>query len=299
MKILVSGATGFIGKNLINHFENKHKIYALGRNKNKIDKIYSSHNYNKVNAVSWDELGSSDPKDFDLVINLAGETINHLFWSEKVKKSILQSRISTTELLVNWCSNNKKIHFLNASALSIYGLYDDFPKLENTRITPRDEFLYKVASIWEKQLKQLEELNINHTIMRFAVVLSKDQGAYPKLALPAKLGLATKMGDGYQPFAWISIEDLVNSIEYIIERKIYGAVNCLSPNILSQDDFTKKICKSFNRPYLFKAPKFFIRLFLGQMGKEILLKGQYAQPEKLTSLGFKFKHNNLEDFLNS
>jgi len=301
MKILIAGATGFIGKNLINHFKNKHEIYALGRDKIKINRIFSSDNYDKIQALSWDELELHNPKDFDLIINLAGETINHLFWSKKIKDSILKSRILATESLVNWCKSNKEIHFLSASALSIYGLYNDFPNSENTestKIIPHDEFLYKVANLWEKPLEQLRELKIKHSIMRFAVVLGKNQGAYPKLALPAKLGLAAKMGDGCQPFAWISIEDLVNSIEYIIKKRILGPVNCLAPNILSQDNFTKKLCKSFNRPYLFKAPKFFIELFLRQMGKEILLKGQYATPEKLINLGFKFEHNNLEDFLN-
>ena len=304
MKILISGATGFIGKELVKHFSDRHDVYALGRDKNKIEKIYSHPKFSKVKALDWSELNLYNSKEFDVVINLAGETINHLVWSKNIKNSILESRINATKLLVDWSikNPNDNLHFLNASALSIYGLYESIPKLSNnetTDINMHNDFLFKVAYIWEKEFKKIEAFNINYSIMRFAVVFGKDGGAFTKLSFPVKLGLATKFGTGLQPFSWVSIDDLINSIDFIIKKKILGPVNIVAPETITQDDFYYKLSKLFNRPYLFKIPEILMKLFLGQMGTEILLKGQYAKPEVLVNSGFIFKHNNLDQFLNS
>ena len=99
--------------------------------------------------------------------------------------------------------------------------------------------------------------------------------------------------------ALTSIDDLINSIDFIIKKKILGPVNIVAPETITQDDFYYKLSKLFNRPYLFKIPEILMKLFLGQMGTEILLKGQYAKPEVLVNSGFIFKHNNLDQFLNS
>lgn len=302
MKILISGATGFIGKHLVNHFKDSNDIYIIGRNKNKINRIYPSTKFNRLNAITWEELDSYNAKDFDIVINLAGETINHIVWSKKIKDSILESRINTTKILVDWCikSPNNNLHLLNASAISIYGLYSHIPQqnnVESTEINNHNYFLFQVAHFWEKEVKKLKESNINYSLMRFAVVLGKDGGAFTKLTLPIKLGLATKIGTGLQPFAWVSIDDLVRSFSFIIEKRILGPINIVTPKTITQDEFTHQLSKIFNRPYLFKAPAMLIKLFLGQMGEELLLKGNYSKPEVLLNSGFIFKHNNLEQLL--
>lgn len=300
MKILIAGATGFVGYNLIQHLKNHHTIYALGRDKNKINKFFPKNEYKNIYAINWKELNTLDPITFDVIINLAGETINHIFWSKKIKSLILNSRLYATKELIKWCSTNKNIHFINASALSIYGLYKQKSKKENTEekeIIDHNDFLYKVAHLWEEEVKNLESLNIKYSLTRFAVVLGNNGGALEKLILPAKLCLGAKLGTGDQPFAWVSITDLVHAIDFIIEKRVFGPVNIVSPDRKTQNEFTKELCKSINRPYLFKIPSFFIQLFLGQMGEEIILQGQDAIPAALLKLGFKFKHRSLKNAL--
>lgn len=300
MKILISGATGFIGYNLVQYLKKHHQIYALGRDKKKINESYPQTENNNIYTINWNELNTLSPKDFDVVVNLAGETINHIFWSERIKSLILNSRIKATKELIKWCSPNKNIHFINASALSIYGLYEQKSQNENneeTKITNHNDFLYKVAYLWEKEVKNLDTLNIKYSLARFAVVLGNNGGALEKLLLPAKLCLGAKLGTGHQPFAWVSMTDLVHAIDFIINKKIFGPVNIVSPNRKTQDEFTTELCKSINRPYLFKIPSFFIKLFLGQMGREIILKGQDAVPALLLKKGFKFKHQSLKKTL--
>lgn len=300
MKILISGATGFIGYNIIQRLKKHHQIYALGRDKNKINKSYPQKENNNIYAINWNELNTLSPKDFDVVINLAGETINHIFWSKKIKSLILNSRINSTKELIKWCSPNKNIHFINASALSIYGLYEQKSQNENneeTKITNHNDFLYKVAHLWEKEVKNLDTLNIKYSLARFAVVLGNNGGALEKLLLPAKLCLGAKLGTGNQPFAWVSITDLVYAIDFIINKRIFGPINIVSPDRKTQNEFTAELCKSINRPYLFKIPSFFIKLFLRQMGREIILKGQDAVPAVLLKQGFKFKYKSLKSAL--
>lgn len=300
MKILISGATGFIGYNIIQQLKNNHQIYALGRDKHKTNKTYPQKENKNIHTLTWSELNTLDPKNFDVIINLAGETINHIFWSERIKSLILNSRINATRELIKWCSSNKNIHFINASALSIYGLYEQKSKNDNsegTKIINHNEFLYKVAHLWEEEAKKLEDLNIKYSLARFAVVLGNNGGALEKLLLPAKLCLGAKLGEGNQPFAWISITDLVHAMEFIINKRVFGPVNIVSPDRKTQNEFTTELCKSINRPYLFKIPSLFIKLFLGQMGREIILKGQDAIPATLLKSGFKFKHEFLRSSL--
>lgn len=302
MNILISGATGFVGQNLANHLKEHHNIYALGRDKIKIKNIFPSLDSNAIHYITWQELNSYNAQDFDVIINLAGETINHLFWSTKTKINILNSRVETTKTLVDWCSKaiNKELHFLNASAISIYGLYDKKTRLsntENTIIQPHDDFLSKIAFAWEEEVKKLKDCNIDYTLLRFAVILGKNGGALNKLLAPAKFGLAARLGNGQQPFAWIVIEDLIRAIDFIITKRLLGPINMVAPEITTQDEFYSELSKSLNKPYFLKIPAIIIKLFLRKMGQELLIKGQNAAPEVLITNGFLFKFNHLTELV--
>ncbi|MCD6048237.1 MAG: yfcH [Gammaproteobacteria bacterium] len=297
MKILIAGASGFIGKHLVAQWKEQHEIVALGRSKTKLKQQLPD-----IQAIDWNDLETQDPHTFDMVVNLAGESINHLRWTQPVKTKILQSRIYATQSLVKWCCSkpNPHLHFLNASALSIYGLYEarsNVLNTENSPITSHEEFLSKVAFIWEQEAKKLINCQIPLTIMRFAVILGRDGGAFPKLALPAKLGLAARLGSGQQPFAWMAIDDLISAIDFIVREKILGPVNMLAPEIPSQDEFCKTLSENFHRPYFLKCPAKLLETCLGQMAKEMLLKGQLAAPSVLQNTGFRFKSDTLDKFL--
>lgn len=299
MNILIAGASGFIGKQLVKYWQKEHKITVLGRDTKKLERLLPGNK-----AITWAELEALDPVDFDVVVNLAGETINHLFWTEAVKQRILQSRIQATQALVSFCCKNPNphphLHFLNASALSIYGLYDaalPISNTEKTAITLHSEFLCQVASVWEHEAEKLATCQIPLTVLRFAVVLSKEGGALPTLMLPAKLGLAAKLGNGQQPFAWIAIEDLIHAIDWIVSKKMAGAVNMVAPTLPTQDAFSKCLSGSLQRPYFLRVHASILQWVFQQMAREMLLKGQDGTPQALLESGFCFKFNELADFL--
>ena len=295
-RLLIAGASGFIGKRFIAAWQHKYRITVLGRNREKLMKLFPT-----FTCLSWKNLSTLSPSDFDIVLNLSGETINHLRWTKKIKQKIIQSRIRASEELVNWLLTkpNLSLHFLQASALSIYGLYETVPTIINTEttgITPKSDFLWEVAQAWEGTLNPLLEQNFPVSILRFAVVLDVKAGAFPKLLSPAKWGLATRCGSGEQPFSWISAHDLVRAIDLVIKQKITGAINMVAPEIITQNQFNKILCTILKRPYFLGLPKFMVQLLFGDMGQELLLKGCAAKPAILNEQGFHFETPTSKEF---
>ena len=302
MNILLAGGSGFIGRALIRHWQGLHNLTVVGRNINTLKSLFS----NTVRILMWENLESCDPADFDVVINLVGESVSHLFWSHPVKAKILQSRIQCTQKLVSWLNKKKpgssSVHFLSASALSIYGLYDTLPPTMNTEKTPikiHPGFLCEVAREWENAAHTFLDEQTSLTIMRFSLVLDKSGGALRPFLRSAQCGLGMRMGSGEQPFAWISLHDLMLAIDYIIAKKILGPVNMVAPCLLTQHTFMKILCATLKRPYFLKFPARLLQLALGQMAEEMILKGQAAIPEKLIKNGFNFCFSTLNDFLNA
>ena len=287
-----------MGQHLITAWQGDHHITVLGRDTTKLQQQFPA-----LPTLSWSQLDTVNPSDFDVVVNLSGETINHLRWTKKIKSNILQSRLQATTALVTWVAKNPNpnLHFISTSALSIYGMYSNMPDKSNTEqtvITPHKEFLCEVATTWEQALAPLKLLNVSLTVMRFAVVFGKKGGAFPKLYLAAKWGLAAKLGSGQQPFAWIAIGDLVRAIDWIVQHKIVDTVNMVAPQTPTQNELSKIMSQHLHRPYFLTCPAKILQLLLGQMGEELLLKGQEATPAVLINSGFKFKNNSLIEFMN-
>lgn len=293
MKILISGATGLVGTNLIPTLIAKgHTVTKLVRKTPK-----------SSDEIQWDaEKGFSDSEQaklegFDAVIHLAGANIAGENWSQEYKKLLRDSRIVGTKVLVEAlkkCENPPKI-FVAASAEGFYGrstgdeiLTEDSPKGVG--------FMADLCADWEAESIKAEAF-ARVVLLRIAVVLAKDGGAIEKMLTPFKFGVGGVLGSGKQWFPWITIDDILRVFHFALENEISGAINTTSPNPVTNYEFTKTLGKVLNRPTIFPVPEFAIKMMFGEMGENLLLKGCRVVPKRLTELGFKFEYENLEDAL--
>ncbi|MFN3234494.1 MAG: TIGR01777 family oxidoreductase [Gammaproteobacteria bacterium] len=301
MKALIAGGTGFIGQFLIPALlKDNHQVVVLGRDTNKIQKTF----HDKVTALTWDTLSSESLRDVDAIINLAGTNIGEKRWSTSVKDSVKTSRFNTTKKLVDCCLslNEKKPRMLNASAIGIYGLHEHQPQQpqpvdESWEIPwgkPTD-FSSEITQAWENTLQPAIDHGMHVAKMRFGVVLHPKFGALKKLMPSIKLGMASVIGNGKQGVSWIMIDDLIRAILFLLEHpEISGPINCTSPNPISQKTFIKALARAAHRPCFLKTPAWVIKFLFGQMGDELIIKGQRVIPTKLLEHGFKFRYETID-----
>lgn len=296
MNILIAGASGLIGQELINGMHTEHQFTALGRHKDSLRQVFQ----NETISVSWDELDNLDANQFDAVINLCGLNIGTR-WSPKVKEEIIRSRTQTTEILVQWIlKQNAKPHIYCANAVGIYGLQsNDDPTVldEDTEIDfsqPKD-FLSEVGIRWQHALKDAEDAGLAVTTTRFGVVLKKGKGFLGKLYPSYICGLGSVIGDGRQVLSWVDSRDLVNAYRFLLAHpNLIGPVNITSPNPCMQKDFAKAFAQSLRRPLLLTTPAFVIRLLFGEMGEYLINHGQRVVPKRLLEDGFEFQWPDIQ-----
>lgn len=305
MNILIAGASGFIGKQLVNKLSKDNKLTVLGRDAKKLRDTFSTD----INILTWNELATSNPKEFALIINLSGSNIGDRRWNSKIKKELIESRTNSNHQLITWLmDNNAKPRLFCANAVGIYGAHEE-DKLTFTEesIIPEDfgkitnkpnDFLQNIGTQWQNSLQPAIDNGLKVTTLRFGVVLKRGEGMLKKIELPYRLGLGSVLGTGNQILSWVYYKDLINAIEFLMKHEeVIGPVNITSPKPISQQEFAQILSKTLNRPLLFKTPKFVVKLLFGEMGTELLLKGQRVLPKRLEELGFKFYYANIADAL--
>lgn len=290
MKILVSGATGLVAKQLIPVLESKgHTIVRLVRGKAAAD-----------GEVRWDsEAGFSADEaakleGFDAVIHLAGDNVASESWSADKKRRIRESRVIGTRLLVDAlaeCSSKPGI-FISASAIGFYGNRGDEVLTEESPVGTG--FFPEICSEWESEAMRASSF-ARVVSLRIGIVLASEGGALEKMLTPFKLGVGGVLGSGKQWMPWISIEDLVGLIVFALENEtVTGPMNATAPNPVTNADFTKMLGKVLHRPTIFSVPEFAIRLMFGEMGTTLLLEGNRVIPKKAVDAGFVFRFEDLE-----
>ncbi len=273
--IAISGASGFIGKNLSKHFSKlDYKILPISRQ--------DLHNQEKLQNI----VNSSN-----ILINLAGASILKK-WTKKYKETLYKSRIDTTKNLVQAIknSNTPPELFISTSAIGIYdnkNTYDENGTFSN-------DFLSKLCQNWEEEALKAKSKETKVSIFRFSVVLGKNDGALKQMLTPFKLGLGGIIASGKQAFSFIHIEDLLAAYKFIIEKNYEGVFNISSPKPCTNKDLTKALGKSLNSPTFFPMPEFILQLIFSE-GAKILSDGQSTIPKNLENLGFKFKYKSIEE----
>ncbi len=307
MKILIGGGTGLIGRSLVNHFlQQGHQLTIVGRSVDKIDRTFG----HTVSAANWQALKKKSIylDSFDAIINLAGASIGEKRWSTERKKSIIDSRIQTTTLLSELCAElgENSPPLLNASAVGIYGLQKavatGLPTAMDESTVPTcdtpPDFLTKVACQWEQATTAAKEKGVRVVNCRFGVVLANEGGALPKLVLPFYFFIGGRIGNGQQPFAWVSIADVISALDYLLEHpEISGPVNIVAPDCVTQQQLATAIGETIKRPSVMLTPAFMLKLAFGQMAEELLLHGQNVAPTTLQEHGFQFEYPDIHSAL--
>lgn len=300
MNILIVGASGFIGTELVNSLHTTHQITVLGRDQRKLYAKFA----NNITKITWEQLEKTDPQKFDVIINLCGSNIGEKRWTPKIKHELISSRVNSNYKILSWLKNTSaKPRILCANAVGIYGLQDETDTSfynENTKLdmqNPKD-FMQEIGVKWQGSLNDAKEMGISTVTMRFGVVLKKGEGMLKKLELPFKLGMGSTLGNGQQVLSWVYYQDLINAILFILSHKeITGPINITSPKPVTQREFAQTFAKTLQRPLFLKTPAFVLKLMFGEMALCLLLKGQRVLPTKLESLGFKFTKPYLKDAL--
>ena len=300
MNILIAGASGFVGQELIRTLKINHRITALGRNKSSLFRDFPSD----VACCTWDELSNMEANDFDAVINLSGFNIAASRWSNNVKKKLIDSRVNTSETLINWLIKHKaKPHFFSANAVGIYGLQENGDPTSLDEDTPIDidspcDFLSEIGIRWQQVLQPAADFGMQVTTLRFGVVLKKGGGMLKKLMPSFYVGLGSVIGDGRQTISWVHMDDVIGSIIFLLNKpELTGAFNITSPNPVSQEQFARELAAIMHRPLWLKLPAFLIRALFGEMGECLLLKGQRVRPKRLIEEGYQFRYPELVDAL--
>ncbi|WP_298627254.1 TIGR01777 family oxidoreductase [uncultured Legionella sp.] len=300
MNILIAGASGLIGQELIHRLSPEHHFTVLGRHKDSLRQVFTG----QFVSVSWDELHKLDAREFDAVINLCGYNISASRWTPSVKKEIISSRVDTTESLIEWILSQKaRPHFYCANAVGIYGLQENNDSEALTEKTVIDfdhpkDFLSETGILWQRALKKAEDAGLAVTSTRFGVVLKKGKGFLGKLYPSFISGLGSVIGNGQQYLSWIDVDDVVGAYQFLLQRPdITGPVNVTSPNPCMQKEFARAYAKSLHRPLLLLTPAFVIHVLFGEMGDCLINHGQKVIPERLLEEGFKFQWPTIEEAL--
>ena len=293
MKILITGATGLIGKKLTSDLLSKG--YSVNYLTTRNSQIKSS---DKINGYYWNPekeiIDLECFKDVDTIINLAGSNIAKR-WSRSNKLKILKSRTQSLNLLKDSILKNnlniKKI--ISASAIGIYPSSFDRVYTENTNLIS-SSFLGKVVREWELAVNSFNDLKIEIAIVRIGLVLSKDAGILSKSLFPIKFGVGSFFGSGMQWQSWIHIQDISNIFCHILKNDLVGIFNGTSPNPITNKDFTIKLSKFLNRPLIFpNLPKWLMSLILGEM-HIIIFESQNITCDRLNKTKFKFKFDDFD-----
>ena len=289
-RILVSGSSGLIGSALLPFLRAKgFTVTRLVRNTTA-----------GKDQIVWDPARPVPPQTvsgFDAIIHLSGESIVGR-WTEAKKRRIIESRTQGTGHLAEAAAKaaQRPQVFISASAVGYYGNRGD--EVLREKSPSGTGFAAEICRQWEFATQPATAARIRTAQMRIGVVMSADGGALPKMITPFRLGLGGRLGSGRQWSSWVSVDDVVGAIHHVLtDDALRGPVNTVSPNPVTNAEFTSTLASTLHRPAIFPMPAFAVKLVFGEMGEELFLGSQRVQPAKLSASGYQFKHPDLKNAL--
>jgi uncharacterized protein (TIGR01777 family) len=296
MKVAITGATGFVGRRLVERLQEQgHQPLILTRNPAAAQRAFPTLEiiaYTPTESGSWQQAIAG----CDAVVNLAGEPIAESRWTPKQKQEILNSRQLGTQKIVEAIAqaNPKPAVLVNASAIGYYGT-SETATFDETSPAGND-FLAEVCQAWEAEAKKVKDAGVRLVILRLGIVLGNG-GALAKMIPPFKLFAGGPLGTGRQWFSWIHRDDLVNLIlEALSRADIEGVLNATALNPVRMSELCQNLGKTIERPSWLPVPSFALEALLGE-GAKVVLEGQQVLPKRTTSYGFKYQYPTLKQAL--
>jgi len=316
MNILISGGSGFLGSAF------SIELMTCYRAQNKevditwLTRDSSQAHPNDIAMMTYDELARSD-ESFDVILNLAGAGIADSRWSDTRKEQLLASRVKPTESLLAFIARSsiKPKLLVSGSAIGWYGVQGDKPLTESSGFEA--DFAHKLCDDWEQLALKATEHGVPVAIVRTGVVIHPEGGMLDKLLTPFKMGVGGQLGDGKQIMSWVSREDWVGAVIFIIEKHLADytngqtmqdnslkttndtpalVYNLTAPNPITNHTFTKALGSWLNRPTIFTLPEFLLKLMFGEMST-LLVDGQKVLPQALQDAGYEFKQPTFKQAL--
>ncbi len=297
-RIIVTGATGLIGPEIVRRLAGRGDLVtAFVRNVEQARKEIPQ----AAAFVRWsDEMSEGEWTDAvevaDGIIHLAGSPIG-VRWSEGVKRKAYDSRINGTRHIVKALARpgNRGRVLVSASAVGYYGVA---PGGKLTESSPAgDDFLARLCVDWEREARRAEEHGTRVAIVRTGIACSPKGGALAKLLTPFRLFVGGPLGSGKQPFPWIHIADEAEIFIWAFDNgDVSGPLNGTAPGVVTNEEFARVLGRVMGRPAWFPVPEFVLRIILGE-GSSVVTEGQFALPERVRELGFRFSHPEVEGAL--
>lgn len=299
MRIFVTGATGLVGRRIVRRLhERGDQVVVLTRDAARAGSLFG----NNAAVVEGDPKRSGDwmqaVADCDAVIHLAGENVFARRWSSEFKKLLYDSRILSTQHIVEALrrrplrANGQVKALVNASAIGYYGPHGDEELTEASQ--PGSDFLAQLCVDWEQAARAAESAAIRVAWVRVGVVLDKEGGALAKMLTPFRFGAGGPIGDGLQWMSWIHHDDLVNLFLFVVDNeRARGALNGTGPEPVTNREFGKVQGRVLHRPAFVSTPGLALRVALGEVAN-VITTGQRVLPKRALDLGYSFRYPKLD-----
>jgi uncharacterized protein len=297
VKIVIAGGTGFIGTALAEQLVGRHHVIVLTRDLSRA----KSQLGNVCECVRWDAEHSGDWEQAlngsDAIVNLAGASVADARWTAARKRVLVDSRLHATKALASALTRaaRKPSVLINASGIGYYGPSDD--RVLDERADRGKGFLADLSAAWEAEAHAVQALGVRVVCVRIGLVLEKDGGALPRMALPFRLFAGGPVMPGRQWVSWIHRADLVGLIEWtMMNRTVSGPVNAVAPNPATMNEFCRTLGEVLNRPSWLPVPEVIVKLMLGELGS-LMTTGQRVAPIVAQSGGYRYQHPMLKEAL--
>jgi uncharacterized protein len=306
MRIVIAGGSGFLGTALSARLRAaRHDVVVLTRDADPARRAGSGDAGSRtVRYARWTPNGETGAwaKEIDAadaLVNLAGAGIADKRWTAARKRLLWNSRVLSTKSLIDALRtvDRRPSVLIQGSAAGYYGSFENGPTIDETS-PPGSDFLAELCVAWEAEAQAVVALGCRLVILRSSVVLSRDGGALPRMMLPFTLFAGGPIGSGRQVMSWIHLDDWIEMVLWAIEKSsVSGPINLAAPEPVTGAEFSRALGRAMNRPSWLPVPGFALRLIVGELANDALLRGHRILPKRAQELGYVFRHPRVDEAL--